>query len=142
MNRFFVYSQSCLIPYTEDYNIISVFATNEETIQIECEARNVGNNCAIRSCMVESLFVSKILRELFGGFDPDLKHDLGIFDRQICKNNVNVAASGNRHCCGNFPQRFPFRDLQGLRGCCGASTYNTDLYSCCDSSTSYISMTC
>merc|ERR1711941_141326 len=82
-------SENCS-PFTEDYNTVSVFGTTDTQIQIECEQRNAGNLCAIRSCMVETLFVQKIFQELFlgGVFDASLKHSLGQFDTKVCRTNA------------------------------------------------------
>merc|ERR1711972_1017404 len=39
--------------------------------------------------------------------------------------------SGEKSCCGGYPNRFPFKTLDGDRACCGSRTYNTQLLNCC-----------
>ena len=45
-------------------------------------------------------------------------------------------------CCGDYPVRFPYRSLDGVRKCCGDKVYSSDLLTCCDEKTSDISLTC
>lgn len=45
---------------------------------------------------------------------------------------------GEEHCCGDYTNgvRFPYRDRNGQRDCCGTKTYNTGVLQCCDASAS------
>ena len=58
------------------------------------------------------------------GFDPS--HDQGC----PVKNGIK-GVSGEKRCCGAYPNRFPFKTLDGDRACCGSRTYNTQLLNCC-----------
>merc|ERR1719219_2851090 len=40
-------------------------------------------------------------------------------------------SSGNKACCGAYPNRFPYKTLDGDRDCCGSRTYNTQILNCC-----------
>ena len=44
-------------PFTHEYNTITILGAVPEQVQIDCETVNAGDNCAIRSCAVESYFV-------------------------------------------------------------------------------------
>lgn len=35
------------------------------------------------------------------------------------------------HCCGEYPQRFPFSSFDGDHGCCGGQTYDKASKECC-----------
>ena len=48
--------------------------------------------------------------------------------------NVESASSSSVSCCGEYPNRFPYRP-DNSRGCCHGKTYNTDLWKCCEDGT-------
>merc|ERR1712010_286699 len=73
---------SC-IPWEEEYESgISIGASN---VEIECASKNVGNDCAIRACVIEGNFVLSIFAAFFNqvDFNPALKHENG-FDNSVC----------------------------------------------------------
>lgn len=103
-----------------------------------CTTQNpTASNCAIRACSVEGIFTDNIFALLLGGsfadldeyshakgFDPS--HDAG------CPVKPGVkGASGAKECCGAYPNRFPYKTLDGDRNCCGSRTYNTQILNCC-----------
>merc|ERR1711881_492185 len=107
-----------------------------------CTLNNPGANCAIRACSVEGIFVDNLFAFTLGGnqinydefgheeanngegFDPS--HDAG------CPVKPGVkGASGEKKCCGAYPNRFPYKTLDGARDCCGGRTYNTEILNCC-----------
>jgi len=47
--------------------------------------------------------------------------------------SCNNGGESQRHCCGEFPQRFPYDDKAGCMQCCNAATaiYNVNRHSCC-----------
>ena len=104
----------------------------------DCQAQNVGaTNCAIRSCSVEGIFTDNVFALLLGGSQADLDsfgHANG-FDpshNEGCPVKAGIkGVSGEKACCGAYPNRFPFKTLDGDRACCGARTYNTQLLNCC-----------
>jgi hypothetical protein len=129
-------------PFTHEYNTITIIGAVPEQVQIDCEARNPGDNCAIRSCAVESFFVLNVFNEAFGPntFDPSLKHDLGTFDNSVCRGNGGGSGGSSPwSCCGSYPPRFPFRTGNGRRECCAEVTYDTTMFSCCNDDTVSIS---
>lgn len=103
-----------------------------------CQEANVGaSNCQVRACSVEGVFVDNVFAMLLGGQQADLStfsHAQG-FDPATdagCPVKPGVkGVSGEKRCCGAYPNRFPFKTLDGDRACCGARTYNTQLLNCC-----------
>jgi len=106
-------------------------------LRTTCHERN-ADVCAAYACTVEGQFADNAFSFLLAtggginydqyghsnGFDP--AHDQG------CP--VKVGAKGysaEKQCCGAYPQRFPFKTLDGERACCGGRTYNTALLNCC-----------
>lgn len=129
-------------PFTHDYNTITIIGAVPEQVSMDCEAQNAGDNCAIRSCAVESFFVLNVFNEAFGPntFDPSLKHDLG-WDDSVCHGQGNGGPGRNSpwECCGSYPPRFPFRTGNGRRDCCAEVTYDTTMFSCCNDDTVAVS---
>lgn len=129
-------------PFTHEYNTITILGAVPEQVQIDCETVNAGDNCAIRSCAVESYFVLNIFAEAFGPntFDPTLKHDNG-FDASVCRGTGGTGSGSNSpwSCCASYPTRFPFRTGNGRRECCAEVTYDTTMFSCCADTTVSIS---
>lgn len=129
-------------PFTHDYNTITIIGAVPEQVQIDCEAKNPGDNCAIRSCAVESYFVLNVFNEAFGPntFDPSLKHDLG-WDASVCRGQGGNGGNGGSpwECCGSYPPRYPYRTGNGRRGCCAENTYDTTMFQCCDDGSTSIS---
>ena len=44
---------------------------------------------------------------------------------------ISTGSKSVRQCCGEYPDRFPFKTLDGLRSCCGDKTFKTGIYMCC-----------
>lgn len=125
-------------PFTQDYNTIQIIGNDVRNVDVDCEAQNNGDNCAIRSCAVETYFILNIFHELFTAniFDPSLKHDLGNFDPKTeCRSQGNGQGPGGNSspwdCCAPYPARFPYKTNNGARGCCGRVTYDATLLNCC-----------
>jgi hypothetical protein len=103
-----------------------------------CQAANPGgDNCAVRACSVEGIFTDNVFALLLGGSQADLEnfsHSQG-FDPATdagCPVKPGVhGSSGAKECCGSYPNRFPFKTLDGDRACCASRTYNTQILSCC-----------
>ena len=45
-------------------------------------------------------------------------------------------------CCGSYPDRFPYKTKGGERHCCGAKTFNSQFFTCCDQESSEIGLIC
>merc|ERR1739848_941707 len=102
-------------------------------IQTECAARNAGaDQCANRACQVEGWFVVEVFSMFLAGqvVDPAMQHANG-FDRvQDCP--IDTGVKGAKACCGQYPERFSYKTLNGKRHCCVNHSYNADLLTCCD----------
>lgn len=107
------------------------------TLREACDAANNGNNCAIRACVLEGTFVEGLL-----DFFILQQGSISVFQAPFdCPVN-NVGGPSPKACCGEYPDRFPFKTNNGDRGCCGQRTYNTQTLSCCDASTSSVKFNC
>jgi len=42
-----------------------------------------------------------------------------------------MGAEGTPECCGEYPNRFPYKTQEGARMCCGDKTYDSSLFECC-----------
>jgi len=104
-------------------------------IQDECIGNNPGDDkCAQRACMVEGWFVVEMLSLFVGGesVDESMRHANG-FDRiDDCPINSDPTLKSDKACCGIYPIRYPFKVFEGERACCGSSTYNANVLTCCD----------
>lgn len=131
------------IPWDVDYNSASGLGLSAAdplndnflyAIRRGCERANKRNACAQRSCKVEGYFVMNMFLDYLNAvtFDPSLKHDLGFFHpKDDCPIGGEHSPS-DKECCGEYPIRFPFKTLEGDRGCCGQRTYNALVLNCCD----------
>lgn len=105
-----------------------------------CEQDNAGNNCAIRTCIIEGNFLLEYTRLSFSNTpapNPIHKHENG-FDPQDqinCPINTQINGEAEEACCGFYPERRPFRLKLGERECCEqnniATVYRASLFSCC-----------
>merc|ERR1712062_418225 len=80
----------------------------EQALRSQCKKVNKKSNCAARACMVENYFVVRTMRLFLHGIKSE------------------------KECCGSYPLRYPYKHLNGDRGCCGEKTYNTQMMMCCD----------
>merc|ERR1712088_1005334 len=117
----------------------------------ECAAANEGNNCAIRACIVEGAFIANLL-DVFasgGSIDDSLRHENGFDVATSCPIKISSKAPGEKQCCGNYPNRFPFKTTGGdrrknfyNRQCCGTRTYNANNMKCCNAESSSVKFNC
>ena len=42
-----------------------------------------------------------------------------------------LGQEGPPQCCGEYPERFPYKTQNGARSCCGNKTYDSAMYECC-----------
>merc|ERR1712066_99203 len=127
-------SEPC-VPWEVAYNP-GVGQGPERLESCQFQNSNAGN-CAARACAVEGIFVDNVFAMLLSGGQADLdsySHNNG-FDaghNAGCPVKTGIkGVSGERRCCGAYPNRFPFKTLDGDRDCCGSRTYNTNLLNCC-----------
>lgn len=105
----------------------------EYAIRQSCKRANKKSTCAAQACMVENYFVVSTMRIFLSGikFDMSVRHDLGNFHpRDDCP--IATGIKSEKACCGEQPLRFPYKHLNGDRGCCGEKTYNTQMMMCCN----------
>lgn len=120
-----------------DYIQYDYFSGGE--LHEECTSTNFDNAvdpaCAVDACIIEGNFLQTMFAFFFGfpsRFpDPSFKHDSGNFDvEEECKvGGYNVKSE--RECCGQVPNRYPFKIFQGERSCCGDKTFNALNLKCC-----------
>jgi len=130
------------VPWEVDY--VSGVGGNGASLAEECAASNAGNNCAIRACTVEGTFVANLLDAMFSGaqIDNAKRHSNGFDQATTCATKKNGGGPANKACCGNYPDRFPFRTVGGDRKCCGTRTYNSLTLKCCDADSSTVKFNC
>lgn len=106
------------------------------TIAEECELNN-SLDCAKHACIVEGTFVANLLATLLtpgGSVNDAIKQSNG-FDTTLNCITKTGGAGGEKQCCGNYPNRFPFKTLGGDRACCVDRTFNTNTLNCCTDNT-------
>lgn len=120
------------IPWEVDYNS-AVGGDADAELAEKCFAANPTNSCAARACTIEGTFVEDLLAYFINGgvISNSLKHANGFDTTTDCPVKKG-GSSGEKKCCGNYPERFPFRTLGGDRGCCNNRTFNVLSLKCCD----------
>jgi len=92
--------------------------------------------CAIRACAAEMAFVQSFLAFLETG------GSLNIFEPPFECVTKKGGAYSAKACCGEYPDRFPYKTMDGARGCCGQRTYSATTLECCDEGTSLVKFNC
>jgi len=131
------------VPWEVSYQ--SAVGGNGQTIVEECSTVNSGNNCAARACTIEGTFVANLLEIFVGGgaaINNDHKHSNGFDVATGCPVKKNGGGPSNKQCCGNYPDRFPFKTVGGDRKCCGNRTFNSLTLKCCDADSSTVKFNC
>ena len=110
----------------------------------ECFNVNAGNNCAARACTIEGSFVANLLDAFTSGsgLSPLNYHSNGFDQPTQCATKKNGGGPTNKECCGNYPDRFPFKTIGGDRKCCGTRTFNSLTLKCCDADSSTVKFNC
>lgn len=121
-------NDSC-VPWEVPY--ISGTGGGESSLVNTCEVVN-SDDCAKHACMVEGFFVIQIFNLFVSGesVDDSYKHSNGFDDRGGCPTLPGYGES-EKACCGEYPDRFPFKLLNGDRGCCQGVAYDAIMLSCC-----------
>jgi len=130
------------IPWEVDYD--AGIGGSDLSMNDQCTEANLGNNCGIRACIVEGSFVANAL-EIFvtgGVIDNTKKHSNGFDPSVECVVKKNGGGPSNKTCCGNYPDRFPFKTQGGDRKCCGNRTYNSLTLRCCDAESATVKFNC
>lgn len=115
--------QTCNEPWSETYNsaVQTVFMNPSLSIIDQCQFLNQGStDCAIRACIIQGSFNLQIFNRFFAGtliVNQSFKHSNG-FDINATCQTINKTPS-EKSCCGDYPNRFPFKNFGGVRQCCG-----------------------
>jgi len=113
---------------------ISGIGGGENALVPTCEAFN-DDLCAQAACKIEGKFVLNVFNSFLGGnsLDPQYSHANGFDDRAGCPlvGECEGADCLEKVCCGEYPVRYPFRPLGGIRGCCGQNTFDATILTCC-----------
>lgn len=130
------------VPWEVSY-VSAVGGTGQSVVE-ECASVNAGNNCAARACTIEGTFVANLLELFVGGasINNDHKHSNGFDVATGCPVKKSGGGPSNKQCCGNYPDRFPFKTVGGDRKCCGNRTYNSLTLKCCDTDSSTVKFNC
>jgi hypothetical protein len=104
-----------------------------------CEAFN-ADFCAQTACKIEGEFVLAVFNAALSGdgIDDTFSHANGFDDRagcplvNTCQDTYGFEVCQEQQCCGEYPARYPYRPLEGARGCCGQNTFDSAVMSCCD----------
>lgn len=121
------------VPYDVQYNRPNVFFIgSRDQIRSTCEALNTGDQCNIDACTVETNFVFMIFNAQSPSDDENQhKSDGTGFDIEAnCP--ISRGNNGEKSCCGDYPDRFPYKSFGGTRACCGMGTYDTGIQECCE----------
>merc|ERR1739848_287140 len=130
------------VPWEVEY--VSAIGGPGIGIAEECSQNNPDSNCAARACTIEGAFIANLLDAFVSGngIDNSLKHENGFDQATICATKKNGGGPTNKQCCGNYPDRFPFKTQGGDRKCCGNRTFNSLTLKCCDADSSTVKFNC
>lgn len=120
------------IPYEIGYT--AAVGGTIDNLLTKCTDVNPGDNCAIRACAVEGLFVENSFALALSGAAVDYAsfgHSNG-FDPSVSCPTKKGTGPPQKSCCGTYPSRYPFKTLDGGRECCGSRTFNTAVLNCCN----------
>lgn len=158
------FGQTCepwSVQYVNDERVAlaAIFSPNPQGplafISDLCNRQNDGDSCGITSCILETTYVYRVLVYLLTrglpdhmsipqlaaqSTDPDFFIDNG-FDRVSgCPSSGPGGPAPHKECCGQHPNRFPYRHDTMSRVCCetpgGLGTvFNPSIHECCSDGT-------
>jgi len=142
-------------PVNQEYEEYNLFGGGSEAttndVVTDCETRNPGQPCETAICVADGTFSLNLFSVIMpsgvadfnsGPFDPNLAHASNAaigengatttFDPVTeCAFGAQGAGYSDRACCGAYPQRYPFKTMNGDRACCADNVYNTLALQCC-----------
>ena len=108
-------------------------STTEQQMVSVCEIQ-FGDICQQKICKIEMNFVRQQVILNSELIDVNTIHANGFDPLTDPRCNVENGFDSDRACCGEYPNRFPYkinaRDGTS-RQCCGDRTYNDSMYVCC-----------
>lgn len=121
------------VPWEINYNGTNLL--DFENIASSCADINPASKCAERACTIEKFFVSSIVSYVLSGksFDITMAHSEGFDPTMECPTKSHIES--DLACCGEYPKIFPYKTLDGARGCCPkiCKTFDASRLQCCDS---------
>merc|ERR1711941_117797 len=142
-------------PVNQEYEEYNLFGGGAEAttndVVTDCNNRNPGQPCETAICIADGTFSLNLFTVIMptgvadfnsGPFDPNLAHASNAaigengatttFDPDTeCAFGAQGVGYSDRQCCGAYPQRYPFKTMNGDRACCADQTYNTLALQCC-----------
>ena len=122
-------------PATQQYSVPVIRDVNTDGSYVACNQMNTNDLCKIRTCCCDLNFAKDLLEFFFSGqiLDPDLKHSNGFSMDESCPTCSGPwCKQGEKQCCGDYPERYPYNTKNGDRACCWTKTYNTNKLQCCE----------
>merc|ERR1712048_1128916 len=118
---------TCATPWSESFGVPDLFSgdMSDPTTSLSlCSARNLGDDCKIKSCQVEMNFIYYVIQSIFqqpgaNPVPPNPIYSHGTFDNdQECVKAATVidtvvqgfggnGGAGGATCCGPYPQKLP-----------------------------------
>lgn len=130
------------IPYSSAFGGGLPGGLTESALIATCDLNNGGaTSCESMACKVEGIFVQDYFLQSLAGvtIDQSKRHANGFNPSTECPTSQGVKSE--KECCGAYPNRWPFKSYGGQRACCISSTYNADMYSCCNDGSIKVSCT-
>lgn len=136
------------------YRKIDAGDITDELIRERCLKYNPEDECAFRTCTLDSKFIATVNArsaetlswDSFLDFDEDEREAFysnkrqhsEAWDRDVECPTVPSVRSGDktRECCGEYPNRFPF--MVAYRKCCGGVPYSETTRACCGDNKPYV----
>merc|ERR1711970_1326011 len=98
-------------------------------IQMNCGS-NDADSCAMHGCECDSDYVKKMMSVDIGSMhNTAYKHDNG-FDHSAECGFAHTAVS-ERDCCGDYPDRRPYRTDSQMMCCVNTNIFNSETLECC-----------
>lgn len=131
------------INYSSSSGLAGVHPLEDDLANLNHECNQFNpDGCARKACKVEGWFLILYNRYTldpnFNGilFDPNLRHSNGfVSNEQTCPKVTAGLGAAEDRCCGDYPERIPYRHKDGARECCNnnniATVYNAALFDCC-----------
>ena len=140
---YFRRKNSCNQPWSIEYKAPYPFHflfTNIDILIEFCGENNSGSSCATTACIVEMSFVIKIYELSLSGGQLDTKLMHPGRSQEYSSSNCPVKdclmgeeiCKEEKVCCGDYPNRKPFRHFSGTRACCGGKVFDTGFLMCCE----------
>lgn len=115
-------------PGFTDYQV-GITKAFQQGSYVACTNEFNDNECQVNVCTCETQFIRNLLDLFFQGykFDPSLHHNN--WSDAVCK--IKGEGPSTLECCGQYPNRVPFKMESSTECCQNMKLYNSDSQSCC-----------